>query len=119
MIGWMWLVSQISSRDLLGERRLLRKKIQQSEKNSSTIPGSWMVSGHCGMILDQGRLVWVTLSGQEDGCDLFESRQCCGMCTVPLLGSNLGRHANSQARRMRSISESAHILLERSYTRLG
>ena len=32
-----------------------------------------MVSGHCGMILDHGGVVWVTLSDQEDSCDLFES----------------------------------------------
>ena len=32
-----------------------------------------MVSGHCGMILDHGRVVWVPLSGQEDSCNLFES----------------------------------------------
>ena len=33
-----------------------------------------MVSRHCGMILDQSGVVWVTLRGQEDSCDLFESR---------------------------------------------
>ena len=26
-----------------------------------------------GMILDHGGVVWVTLSGQEDSCNLFES----------------------------------------------
>ena len=32
-----------------------------------------MVFGHCGMILGQGGVVWVTQSGQEDSGDLFES----------------------------------------------
>ena len=52
---------------------ILRKKIQPHQKISSTFPGSWMVSDHCGMILGQVGVVWVTLSGRENGCDLFES----------------------------------------------
>ena len=57
----------------LGASRNCEKKIQTPRKNSSSIPGSWMVSGHCGMILGQRGVVWVTLSDQEDSCDLFES----------------------------------------------
>ena len=49
------------------------KKIQTPRKNSSTIPGSWMVFEHCGMILVQGGVVWATLSDQEDSGDLFGS----------------------------------------------
>ena len=50
-----------------------KKDFQTPRKISSTIPGSWMVLGHCGMILGQGGVVWVTLSGQEDSGDLCES----------------------------------------------
>ena len=50
-----------------------KNKFQAPRKKSSTIPGSWMVLGHCGMILGQGGVVWVTLSDQEDSCDLSES----------------------------------------------
>ena len=50
-----------------------KKKFQTPRKNSSPIPGSWMVFEHCGMILGQGRVVWVALSGQEDSGDLFQS----------------------------------------------
>ena len=57
-----------------GENEPEKKYFQPLQKKSSTFPGSWMVSGHCGMILGQGGVVWVTLSGQEDSGDLFESR---------------------------------------------
>ena len=35
-----------------------KKEFQTLRKNSSAIPASWMVSGHCGMILGQGGVVW-------------------------------------------------------------
>ena len=57
----------------LGHHDTEKIKFQILRKNSSAIPISWMVSGHCGMILGQVGVVWASLSGQEDGCDLFES----------------------------------------------
>ena len=50
-----------------------KKTFQKLIKKSSAIPASWMVPGHCGMIVGQGGVVWVTLSGQEGSYDLFES----------------------------------------------
>ena len=60
------------------ENETEKKDFQPLQKISSTFPGSWMVFGHCGMILGQGGVVWATLSGQEDGCDLSESRAAHG-----------------------------------------
>ena len=41
-----------------------KKEFQTLKKNSSRIPASWMVSGHCGMILDHGGVV-CDLSGMQ------------------------------------------------------
>ena len=56
-----------------GREDYSEKKIQPLPKNSSTIPGSWMVPGPRGMILGQGGVVRDSLGALEDGCDLFES----------------------------------------------
>ena len=81
---------------------------------SSTIPGSWMVSGHCGMILDQGTAVWVTLSGQEvSGANAKHP----GIIPHRVEHSKCSQIEISKMNKI--FSESANILLERSYTRLG
>ena len=69
MVSFTDLVSRLHR----GRHDTAKIKFQTPRKNSSTIPGSWMVFGHCGMILGQGGVVWVTLSGREDSGDLFES----------------------------------------------
>ena len=66
-------ITDLVSRLQRGHHEPEKIKFQTPRKISSTLPGSWMVSGHCGMILGQGGVVWVTLSEQEDSCDLFES----------------------------------------------
>ena len=76
------------------ENDTAKKKSSPSKKFqhiSGFLDGFWALRDDSG----PGGVVWVTLSGQEDGCDLFESRAA--------LGSHLRRHANSQARRRRSI----------------
>ena len=49
------------------------KKIQPSQKKSSTSPASKKVSGHRGMLLRQEGIIWRALRGLEDMCDLSES----------------------------------------------
>ena len=79
----------VSYTDLVSIANLTEKiKFQPSKKNSSTIPGSWMVPRSRGMILGQAGVVGGSLSGQEDSYDLFES------CAA--LGSHLGRHTSRQ-----------------------
>ena len=89
------------------------KRFPTPPKISSTIPGSWMVSGHCGMILDQGGVAWVTLSGEEvSGANAKHP----GIIPDRVEPSKCSQIEISKMNKI--FSESANILLERSYTRL-
>ena len=65
-------ITDLVSRLRQGHHDTEKIKFQAPRQKSRPIPGSWMVFGHCGMILGQGGVVWVTLSDLEDSCDHSE-----------------------------------------------
>ena len=61
MLAQMWSGSRISC---YRHHDTEKKDFQTPRNISSPIPVSWMVLGHCGMILVQAGVAWVTLSAR-------------------------------------------------------